>query len=367
MRHNKTRRGGSKTGKKNEKRLLSNGKGAFNPNNWDPFGLAQVPVQKKEPEKRVTRSMKKEAEAPKRSKTPNLLIFPSSTARSKTPPPAPVSVPRSKTRSKSKSKGDDAAAPAGDYVETQQRLLCGKHAFNNVVGQELMKMDDIFRVLRIPEKNHAKYSGNIINEDLQKIINEMDKQPRYSAFPISSLSSYQGAIDDGHIEPYNTNISAFDDIINLEKRNLNNIFTAEIFKNARGQQMAITAPMKQFIRQLYLNFLMLLKYAPDFTGLVFQVNHAGFPTGHYIAIRKLDDGKLQMIDSIGPEKSDPLPFMSDYMEVYRENCARIIMSLFEKAGLTLRMGEPGINRTPLNILVIKPRELGESHNGRFFG
>jgi hypothetical protein len=338
MRHNKTRRGGSKTGKKtgkkNEMKLLSN---EFN--NWDPFGtLVSAQAQKKEPEKRVTRSMKKSMEPSKRSKTPNLLTFPSSTAtRSKTPPrpprkmrtPSPPPAPRRRQL---------------PYIETQQRLLCGKHAFNNVVGQEIMKLADIFLTLEIPANRQPDYVGDIDNYDLQNIINEMQNprgqyRPLYSAFPINTLNS----VDDVSTWPKNTPL-------NDEKRKSTKILTyaGSPFKRA-------SEDMKVYINTLYESFLMLLKHTPDFSGLIFQISYPHYDTGHYIAIRKLPTGQLQMIDSIGPTISDPIHFMTDDLDQYRENCAALIQMLFKKAGMELNFTEEEIGETVLNIIIVKLR------------
>ena len=362
MRHNKTRRGGSKTGKKNKTPLLSKGEtysnGALN-TVLTPFQRMNLNLKRalknEKTGRRLTRSMKNAASAKPNNNTPDLLIFPSS--RSHTPPrpprpslDKPVSEPppprrRSKTRSKSKSKGNNAAAvaaTAGDYVEKQDRLLCGKHAFNNVVGQEIMKMEDIFRVLRIPEENQASYGGDIDNYDLQNIINEMQNthgqhRPLYSAFPINSINS----VDDGSKQRKNTPL-------NVEKRQSTKIWSEPAFERA-------SEDMKTYINNLYESFLMLLKYTPNFSGLIFQISNPRYNTGHYIAIRKLPTGQLQMIDSIGPTVSDPIPFMTDDLDQYRENCAALIQMLFKKAGMKLNFTDKKIRTIVLNILVVKLR------------
>jgi hypothetical protein len=113
--------------------------------------------------------------------------------------------------------------------------------------------------------------------------------------------------------------------------------------------------MKVYINTLYESFLMLLKHTPDFSGLIFQISYPHYDTGHYIAIRKLPTGQLQMIDSIGPTISDPIHFMTDDLDQYRENCAALIQMLFKKAGMELNFTEEEIGETVLNIIIVKLR------------
>ena len=342
MRHNKTRRGGSKTGKNAAKKgLLSSGEtyrnNAFN-QLLTPFQQMNLKLRdalrKEPPGKRITRSMTK-TEEPKINESPDLLIFPKASrphtsrkAKSPSPPPRP---PRR----------------SPPYIESQVRLLCGKHAFNNVVGAEVMTLDDIFTTLEIPARDQRGFVGDIINENLQMIINQMDG-PRqlYSAFPINSINS----VDDVMNGPKNAPL-------NDEKRKSTKIWTEPVFREA-------SEAIKDYVRVLYESFLMLLKYTPDFTGLIFQVNHDRYSTGHYIAIRKLPTGQLQMIDSIGPTIGEPIHFITDDIDQYRENCAALIQMLFKKAGLGLKSTEAQINTTVLNILVVKPRE--EMNNVLFY-
>jgi hypothetical protein len=345
MRHNKTRRGGSKTGKKNaaKKDLLSSGEtyrnNAFN-QLLTPFQQMNLKLRdalrKEPPGKRITRSMTKTEE----NESPDLLIFPKKTsshphtsrkAKSPSPPPhSPSPPPRPPRRSP-------------PYIESQVRLLCGKHAFNNVVGAEVMTLQDIFTTLEIPAREQRGFVGDIDNYDLQAIINQM-RGPRqlYSAFTINSINS----VDDVSHEPKNAPL-------NDEKRKSTKIWTEPVFRGA-------SEAMKDYIRVLYESFLMLLKYTPDFSGLIFQVNHDRYSTGHYIAIRKLPTGQLQMIDSIGPTIGEPIHFMTDDLDQYRRNCAALIQMLFKKAGLGLKSTEAQINTTVLNILVVKPREPGNA-------
>ena len=249
-----------------------------------------------------------------------------------------------------------------DYVETQELLFCGKHAFNNIVGGELMRLEDIYEVLQIPEDEQDDYEGNIDNVDLQKIINNMhmgehyDDLPHYSAFFIDTLASFSDTPKErGNITPFD-----------LEKNEADAIFGAPAFKTLKGTPRVMSEAIKGYIKTLYINFLMLYKYTPNFSGLIFQVNTIDkfkghkFTDGHYVAIKHLKrDGTLQMIDSIGPTVYDPIPFFSEDFNLFRENCARLISMLFEKAGITYRATR--IN--PMQFIVVKPREIIPMGNG----
>jgi hypothetical protein len=339
MRHNKTRRGGSKTGKKNaaKKDLLSSGEtyrnNAFN-QLLTPFQQMNLKIRdalrKEPPGKRITRSMTKTEE----NESPDLLIFPKKTS----------SRPHTSRKANSPSPPPRPPRRSPPYIESQVRLLCGKHAFNNVVAAEVMTLQDIFTTLEIPAREQRGFVGDIDNYDLQTIINQMHG-PRqlYSAFPINTLNS----VDE--VSPYPKNAP-----LNEEKRKSTQILTYHKSPFERASD-----DMQVYINTLYESFLMLLKYTPDFSGLIFQINHDlgkyKYSTGHYIAIRKLPTGQLQMIDSIGPTIGDPIPFMTDDLDQYRENCAALIQTLFKKAGMKLNFMEAQINGTVLNILVVKLR------------
>lgn len=248
-----------------------------------------------------------------------------------------------------------------EYVEEQELLFCGKHAFNNIVGGELMRLEDIYEVLEIPEDEQDDYEGNIDNVDLQTIINNMhmgehyDDLPHYSAFFIDTLASFSDTPAEKR------NITPFD----LEKSEAEAIFDNSAFKTKRGTPLVMSQPIKEYIKTLYINFLMLYKYTPNFSGLIFQVNTIDkfkghkFTDGHYVAIKSLENGSLQMIDSIGPTIYDPIPFFSEDFHLFRENCAGLISMLFEKAAIGYRATR--IN--PMQFIVVKPREIIPMGNG----
>ena len=69
-----------------------------------------------------------------------------------------------------------------------------------------------------------------------------------------------------------------------------------------------------------------------FVGLIMQINYD--ENGHYIAVKYLDDGKLKIIDSMGPQGYNtyaPLDFYDENPRKFRENCAAIINKFFEIA------------------------------------
>jgi len=253
------------------------------------------------------------------------------------------------------------------YTEKQDKLLCGKHAFNNIVGGELMKLTDIFEVLKItdPRKKRA-YKGNLLNEDLQTIINNIhkgadyDDYPHYSAFVIDSIKSYDEA-NSRKNRPSGDRRTIYDD----EMGNAGRIARLPFFGDNRR---IMTDTIKTYMKTLYENFLMLFKYVPNFSGLILQVNNiSNIGTndfsddgGHYVAIKKLPEGTLQLIDSIGPKRYTPIPFMTDDMDEFRNNCAELISMIFEYAGITYDMDE---DLTPVQIIVVKPYEVIPEGNG----
>jgi len=237
--------------------------------------------------------------------------------------------------------------PAMKIKKGAYKLFCGIHAFNNLVGKRLLTKEDMFDILEINVNQRPYHEGNFLNDELEFAINTLT-DGKYTAFSDVMYMS-------------RTNVNNINRI-NFQSK-LNDIFLEPMLVNKPdGGKYAMTEEIKQYIENIYFLLLSVRRRIPNLTGFILQMSYAGGSMGHYVAIKKLRNGYIHIIDSMDKLNTyEPIPLFTDNDAQFRKNCAAFIKILFKMASITFRtkkFGPP--NHKYLQFIIVKPG--GENNN-----
>lgn len=206
----------------------------------------------------------------------------------------------------------------GDY-----KLFCGIHAFNNLVGKRLLTKESVFDIIGINVNERPFHEGNFLNDELEFAINILT-DGKYTAFS-----------DVLYMSRPNVN--------NINRMNFNSTRLADIFSEPAlvnkpsGGKYAMTEEIKEYIANIYFLLLSVRKRIPNLTGFILQMSYGGGSMGHYVAIKKLRNGHVHIIDSMDKHNTyEPVPLFTENDAEFRKNCAAFIKMLFDMAEITFR-------------------------------
>lgn len=231
--------------------------------------------------------------------------------------------------------------PSMKIKKGEYKLFCGIHAFNNLVGKRLLTKESVFDIIGVNVNERPYHEGNFLNDELEFAIN---------------------ILTDGKY-------TAFSDVLYMSRTNVNNanrmnfqsrlvdIFSEPALVNKPdGGKYAMTEEIKEYIANIYFLLLSVRRRIPELTGFILQMSYGGGSMGHYVAIKKLRNGYVHIIDSMDKHNTyEPIPLFTENDSEFRKNCATFIKILFKMASITFRtkkFGPP--SHKYLQFIIVKP-------------